>query len=128
MKAKTQSPGDRRMTNPSGLCAASALAASSSVAAETVTNKDSSWPRPSAHRYGGSTGDPLSNDRQRRIAFRANQLQTRRTYALRALTDLLLHQFDQLHELGHRIESKQREEPLINASGIFPMAVAPGLE
>src|SRR5215212_8123151 len=64
--------------------------------------------------------DAFANERYRLLALRSLDGQTRRAYAFVPSSDFLLHELDELNELGDRVQAKQRQEPFVDAPGLGP--------
>src|SRR5579862_9391217 len=69
-----------------------------------------------------SPSDAICDDLQGFNPFLANQLQPWGTDACAAHADHLLRQLDQLNELGHRVHSKEGQEPAVNFSCLVKFA------
>src|SRR5690349_3871579 len=70
---------------------------------------------------GGSVPirEPFADQRADHLALIAGQLHARRAYHCAPLADLLLHELDQLNELGNGVEAQQGQEPMVERACRF---------
>ena len=61
------------------------------------------------------------------FAFGAGQNEARGAHAFMAHADLLLHELDELHELGHGVHAQQGEEPAVEFRRLGRLAAQGGL-
>src|SRR5215510_3807214 len=75
-----------------------------------------------------AAGETLANERGHFSQLAADQLESRRTNRCVSLPDFRLHELDQLNELRNRVETQQRQEPLVQRARLIEAAVARKLE